>query len=541
MSSDGVTEAIVPWLKHRHSERVRHGARSLSQHLLGTSNVLRAWGQSDELRLGGLLHSVYATDRFRTAIASLEERDELRALAGRRAEELAFWFCSISRDELLHFRDGTQLPPAPRTFVSWRDGQTLTLSEQDVRDLIVIHMANEAEQSAAADGSPAPWLARVSALGRRIARLPVPPPVLDRCRAVVSTTGEQELLDAYRRLLGLDASDVRRARHLARVFERAPWVGEPFVCLGILTRLAGDVEASARLARQGRALLSAWGTPWDKRYAFERWLTVADDLEQGSEPRRAAGNARPTVGALLHAEMSAGRDRLPPRFAQYVSRLALRPQERLLYPGLSNEPWHAASEIPLARELEERAPQIIDEFHRARSDGFHPESERIRRDGSWDVLILFERGRRRDETCAQFPLTTELIGRHQTVRTSSGLAYFSRLGPHSRVAEHRGPVNTRLRCHFGIVIPEGCGLTVAGHSERWQQGKCLVFDDSFPHAVWNDSDAERIVLIIDVWHPDLTQREIELLAGLDRYVERKATELGHYWAFNAAAGSGAKN
>jgi aspartate beta-hydroxylase len=43
----------------------------------------------------------------------------------------------------------------------------------------------------------------------------------------------------------------------------------------------------------------------------------------------------------------------------------------------------------------------------------------------------------------------------------------------------------------------------------------VVFDDSFEHEAWNDHpSATRIVLIVDVWHPDLTPKETKFMAFL---------------------------
>ncbi len=37
----------------------------------------------------------------------------------------------------------------------------------------------------------------------------------------------------------------------------------------------------------------------------------------------------------------------------------------------------------------------------------------------------------------------------------------------------------------------------------WSAGKILLFDDSFEHEVRNDTDEERVVLLIRLWHPEL--------------------------------------
>jgi len=94
----------------------------------------------------------------------------------------------------------------------------------------------------------------------------------------------------------------------------------------------------------------------------------------------------------------------------------------------------------------------------------------------------------------------------------------------------------RLRCHLGIKVPEGdVGLRVADQRLRWQEGRCIVFDDHLEHESWNFSAEPRIVLIIDLWHPDLSPSEIALLEGLHRYGAYQAMSLNRYWARNAAA------
>jgi len=38
-----------------------------------------------------------------------------------------------------------------------------------------------------------------------------------------------------------------------------------------------------------------------------------------------------------------------------------------------------------------------------------------------------------------------------------------------------------------------------------------VFDDSFEHEVWNNSTESRVILLVDVWHPELTLNERVIL------------------------------
>jgi hypothetical protein len=72
----------------------------------------------------------------------------------------------------------------------------------------------------------------------------------------------------------------------------------------------------------------------------------------------------------------------------------------------------------------------------------------------------------------------------------------------------------------GAAAPpqSGCRPEVNGESRTWGNGQCVIFDDFMAHEVWNESDDERIVLVVDLWHPNLTDAEIELLKGLHRFV-----------------------
>jgi Aspartyl/Asparaginyl beta-hydroxylase len=63
----------------------------------------------------------------------------------------------------------------------------------------------------------------------------------------------------------------------------------------------------------------------------------------------------------------------------------------------------------------------------------------------------------------------------------------------------------------GLVVPfTGCKLTVGGKSCMWRNGCCILIDDSFNHSVSHDgavTDGPRVVLVVDLWHPDMTVKE----------------------------------
>ena len=114
-----------------------------------------------------------------------------------------------------------------------------------------------------------------------------------------------------------------------------------------------------------------------------------------------------------------------------------------------------------------------------------------------------------------------------------GMAEFSRLLPGTVVKPHTGRTNTRLRIHLPLVVPPGdLGIEVAGEARRWQEGRCLAFDDSFTHRAWHrgTSSSARLVLIVDIWAPGLASwedrwRSIDI-AGRRRRFEQVARAAG---------------
>jgi aspartate beta-hydroxylase len=125
---------------------------------------------------------------------------------------------------------------------------------------------------------------------------------------------------------------------------------------------------------------------------------------------------------------------------------------------------------------------------------------------------------------------------HRTIRTTAGLIYVSRLRAHTHIDAHRGPTNLRVRCHLGLDVPEGdCAIRVGADTRRWTEGRCLVFDDYFEHEAWNHTDEDRLVLIVDLWHPGLSETEVMLLEGLQGYAHSHAERLARYWSANARA------
>ncbi|MBJ3775258.1 aspartyl/asparaginyl beta-hydroxylase domain-containing protein [Acuticoccus mangrovi] len=130
----------------------------------------------------------------------------------------------------------------------------------------------------------------------------------------------------------------------------------------------------------------------------------------------------------------------------------------------------------------------------------------IKTDG-WKTYFFRAYGQRAEENCRRCPETARLLERIPDLE----LAFFSILAPGSHISAHRGVYKGLLRAHLGLIVPapsEDVRMSVGDEMIYWKEGTCVVFDDTFRHEVWNDTDGVRVVLLLDVHRP--------LPAALDR-------------------------
>jgi aspartate beta-hydroxylase len=558
---DATAVRVIDFLRSEGAGDLGHaGARTLLAHLVGSYEIARRWEQSTVIAHAALVHSVYGTDVYARRLLPLTRRHELITLVGEQAERLAYLFAVTPRDPLFA---GTHswLRDTPQRSVGDAGGATESPASRDESDaLIVLHMVNLAEQARARDGRPGVWLAKLRDLAEVvIASDAVTLPVFLAELATFTATDEEHLRDLYRAGLAVDKDLDERRNRLALAAATCPVVPEPCVWLAHLSRCRHDAPGATWWARAAQRRLLNLGTVWDKRLTFGEWGQLARRLERPGDDDASSPVELTTDPAALLAALCQLRDDgvsaapnpaftergMPPsdaagrkRFHQYIDTFAATTggAVRGEYPGLELRPWHDPSQFPLAGYLEAHFAEIRDEVLALEPARFHRETERIARTGDWDVAFFYERGRRREEVCEACPVTTRGIETMSTMRTAGGLIYVSRMRPGTHIQPHRGPTNLRLRCHLGIAVPDGdCALRVGDDSRPWRDGQCLVFDDYLEHEAWNHTEQDRIVLIVDLWHPGLSPTEVRLLKGLHTYAYAHARRLQRYWAANEAA------
>jgi aspartyl/asparaginyl beta-hydroxylase (cupin superfamily) len=91
---------------------------------------------------------------------------------------------------------------------------------------------------------------------------------------------------------------------------------------------------------------------------------------------------------------------------------------------------------------------------------------------------------------------------------------FSLLRPGAHIPPHTGEVNTRLICHLPLIVPAGCTLRVGNDTRPLVEGKAWVFDDTMEHEASNPSDQSRVILLFEIWRPELDEEERRLVAAM---------------------------
>lgn len=182
--------------------------------------------------------------------------------------------------------------------------------------------------------------------------------------------------------------------------------------------------------------------------------------------------------------------------------------------GLTAKPfWDVAAEsgqFPWAKELEANAEIIKEEFESklAEEKLFNADSvwQNQVMGAGWSAIRLQRLGIWNMDNCNEFPRTYELLRRLDVPFAVRGVC-FARQAPGSGVQPHSDGRNFILTSHLGLKIPEGCWIEVGDERREWEEGKLTTLDTSFTHATGNPSKDDRHVLIIDFWHPELSEAE----------------------------------
>ena len=199
-----------------------------------------------------------------------------------------------------------------------------------------------------------------------------------------------------------------------------------------------------------------------------------------------------------------------------------RPYPSLMsFPGLSSKPYHNPDHFSFTKDFENNVGKIKEEYkslkiaYGAKEDYEKQKGEHTLNSGEWHWMNYVSKGHKIEELFKKHcPVTTSILeGALGNDRLMTGTpfsyTFFSTMQPKTSIKPHYGATNLKLRCHFPLFVPDEAFLRVAGDPRPWVEGKMIVFDDSYEHEAANLSDTEeRVILLIDIWHPDLHRDEI---------------------------------
>ena len=332
------------------------------------------------------------------------------------------------------------------------------------------------------------------------------------CTAAADALGA---LDALNRALALDPYFVQALFERGRVLEglgRLPAAAASFKAY--LDCAGPQVQADPRLAMPMEHARSVIGRNAEK---------LAGQVEVKLGPEAAS-----TLSARISEGLNA-----------YLGRQPVYLQQPTFFtvPRLPAEPFFERSMFAWIEELEQATTVVLGELrdlvaHQSSAD-FAPYVARppglpvnqwgeLNHSPRWGAFHLFNEGRKIEENCARCPQTTALLEGMPLNRIEgySPNAFFSLLKPNTRIPAHTGVTNARATVHLGLSTPEDCGFRVGAEVREWRSGRAWVFDDSIEHEAWNNSGADRIILIFDIWNPYLSDTECSQIASIFESIDQ---------------------
>ncbi len=240
-----------------------------------------------------------------------------------------------------------------------------------------------------------------------------------------------------------------------------------------------------------------------------------------------------------------GDDRSARRFAQSLDILFGKKkiyfQDPLYYffPGLPQIEFYERNDFPWLDKIEAATADIRSELvdvlreesafiPYVQGEANRPQDDQVGmlNNPAWSAYYLWKDGVVVPEHAARCPRTMEALADAPLTRVKgrSPAVLFSLLRPGARIPPHTGYVNTRLICHLPLIVPEACGLRVGNDTRTPVEGKAWLFDDTMEHEAWNDSQRIRVILLFEIWRPELSESERGLVSAMFEAIDAHSGE-----------------
>ncbi|MEP3225191.1 MAG: aspartyl/asparaginyl beta-hydroxylase domain-containing protein [Parasphingorhabdus sp.] len=198
------------------------------------------------------------------------------------------------------------------------------------------------------------------------------------------------------------------------------------------------------------------------------------------------------------------------------------------YPGMPQREFYERGEFAWLDQVEAAIPAMQTELQGviAETDEFSPYVEShpnrpqpnnpLLNDRSWGAYYFWKSGVAVTSHLDKCPKTVAALETAPIpqIKERSPMALYSVLEPGTHITPHYGLLNTRLICHIPLILPPDCALRVGGETRAWKNGEALIFDDSFEHEAWNRSEERRVILLFEIWRPEISEDERTALTTL---------------------------
>ena len=288
---------------------------------------------------------------------------------------------------------------------------------------------------------------------------------------------------------------------------------------GLLREQAGDARSAVSFYRAALNQAALSGTPVALQALHghaARFVQQANDGFEAHLLARLGSDLSPTM--IEAVELLTGK-----------RQLYLQEPSVFYYPGLPQKRFYDPDDFPWLDSVLARLPQMQAELASvlgSQAEGFSPYVQRTKHrpapnnplldNEAWTAFHFWRDGKVVEKNAALCPVTMEALSfvPMPTIPGRSPNAHWSRLLPGAHITPHTGMLNTRLICHVPILTAPSCWLRVGSETREWIDGVPLIFDDSINHEAKNEGQQERVVLLFEIWRPEIDAADREAIGNI---------------------------
>ncbi len=313
---------------------------------------------------------------------------------------------------------------------------------------------------------------------------------------------------------------------LAGLIAREPRHLQALLAMGEAQQKIGDRRAATAYFQTALAQAGYAGAPDSLRPLLVRaqnFIAENSALFQGQlESRIGEEVAASSPRIRLALDMLMGR-----------TQLYLQQPSMFYFPGLPQRHFYEREEFAWVPEMEAMTPALQEELHAALAEHVEfapyvmtradrpPANNKLRDDLRWSSYFFLKEGKPVAGHADRCPATMQALTLPDLpyIPGRSPMALWSLLRPGAHIEPHYGLLNTRLICHLPLIVPPGCGFRCGAERRDWEEGRMLIFDDSVEHEAWNRGEALRVVLLFEIWRPEIAEEERLAIADILSAIE----------------------